>query len=130
MIRKFVVKILTDSINNDYTYKIVSAHNEYSCREACKNDDIIFIFEVDKSVWHWDSYEIGLLYSWIDQEKGFLPINHQEVIRDYIADNYKERNIWILYNAKIFNESMSDFYTFKQYNKCIDLLNLKPLMIE
>ncbi len=126
--RKFVVKILYNNISNDYTYKVINACNEYHCRKACENDTIIFIFEVDASIHHWSIYEIGLLYSWIDQKKEFLPIDHKEVIREYVANNCEKRNMWLLDCAKTFNEFMDDFYTFKQYNKCLELLNRKPLI--
>jgi len=126
--RKFVAKILEDKINDIYTYKIVSAYNEYSCREVCRNEEILFVYEVDPSIYHWDSYEIGLLYAWIDQEKGFLPLDHREVISEYLANNGEIRKELILKYAHIFNDSMDDIFIFKQYNKCIDLLNNLPKM--
>lgn len=127
--RKFVVKVLDDYNKNgeeNYTYNIISAHNEYSCRETCRDQEIIFIFEVSELIYHWNSYEIGLFYAWIDQEKCYLPLNHEEIIYEYLANSGKIRKEWLIKYAKIFNESMNDLYTFKQYNKCIILLNQLP----
>lgn len=126
--KKFLVKV--DRNQNSYSYKVISAENEKLCRNECKGDKIVFIFEIDSSIYHWSTYELGLFYGWIDQEKCYLPLDNKEVINEYLDNNCEKRNKWILNYAKIFNDSMDDYYTFKQYNKCIDLLNKKPYIKE
>lgn len=126
--KKFVVKV--DKEQNNYSYKVVSAENEKLCRNVCNGDKIVFIFEVDTSIYHWGSYELGLFYGWIDQERCYLPLDNKEIIKEYLDNNYEKRNKWLLNYAKIFNDSMDDYYTFKQYNTCIDLLNKKPYIKE
>ena len=44
----------------------------------------------------------------------------------YTLIHLKIRKEWLMKYVKIFNESMDDLYTFKQYNKCVDLLNQIP----
>jgi hypothetical protein len=127
--RKFVVKVFNNYNKNgeeNYIYNIISAHNEYSCRAVCKDKEITFIFEVSELIYHWTPYEIGLFYAWIDEEKCYLPLDHEEVINEYLANNGENRKNWLLKYAKIFNDSMDDIYTFKQYNKCIDLMDKIP----
>jgi hypothetical protein len=125
--KKFVVKIDKEGKNS---YKIISTQNEGLCRNTCNEDKILFIVEIDSSIHHWSVYELGLFYGWVDQEKCFLPLNHKEIVAEYLDNNYEKRNRWITKYAKIFNNSMDDYYTFKQYNKCVDLLNEKPYIKE
>ena len=121
--RKFVVKVF---VNEQYSFKVVSADSEEQCRESCKSDDIVFIFEVDTSIYHWSSYEISMFYGWIDQEKCFLPLDCKEVIEDYLKNNCKKRNEWLSSYVKLFGESMDSINTFNQYNKCLSLLKEVP----
>jgi hypothetical protein len=123
MRRNFVVKIFKD---NEKCYKVVTADNEKACRYLCAKYDILFIFEIDPSIIHWNSYEIELFYGWLDAEKAFLPLNQKEVILEYLANNGEERRKWITKYAQIFSDFMENISMFKQYNECLELLKTVP----
>jgi hypothetical protein len=124
--RKFVVKILTDGEDPKYTYRVISANNEKECRKRCVKNEILFIFEVDKSIYHWITYETSIFYGWLDSERGYLPLDHKEVINEYLTNNGLVRKQWLLKYAQLFQDLMSDLHMFNQYNKCLELLNELP----